>query len=60
MRFGLTPVSGGTRLDLSQEVAVAGLLGALSYVAGPVLRWNHHRMMDGCVEGLAAAVVPAR
>ena len=29
-----------------------GLLGLASYVGGPVLRWNHHRMMDGCVAGL--------
>lgn len=57
VRFGLSTVAGGTRLDLSQEVSVSGLLGVLSYVGGPVLRWNHHRMMDGCVAGLTAALV---
>jgi carbon monoxide dehydrogenase subunit G len=55
VRFRLSAVDGRTRLDFSQEVAVAGLLGALSYVGGPVLRWNHHRMMAGCVAGLRAA-----
>ena len=52
VRFALAAVPGGTRLDLAQEVSVGGLLGAASYVVGPVLRWNHHRMMDGCVAGL--------
>jgi carbon monoxide dehydrogenase subunit G len=52
VRFALTPVDGGTRLDFSQEVRVDGLLGAASYVARPVLRWNHDRMMAGCIAGL--------
>jgi hypothetical protein len=52
VRFDLVPVTGGTRLELAQEVRVPGLLGAASYVAGPLLRWNHDRMMRGCVEGL--------
>jgi len=59
VQFALTPVEGGTRLDLAQTVSVTGLLGAASYLAGPVLRWNHHRMMDGCVEGLCGALTPA-
>jgi len=57
--FALSSVPGGTRLELAQEVSVGGLLGALSYVAGPVLRWNHHRMMEGCVAGLRRAVAAA-
>jgi carbon monoxide dehydrogenase subunit G len=52
VRFRLTEADGGTRLDLAQEVRVGGLLGAASYVVRPVLRWNHQRMMDGCVTGL--------
>ena len=52
VRFDLVPVAGGTRLDFAQEVRVSGWLGAASYVAGPVLRWNHDRMMRGCVAGL--------
>lgn len=52
--FGLAPVGGGTRLDLDQRVSVGGLLGLASYLASPMLRWNHHRMMAGCVAGLSA------
>ena len=52
VRFDLVPVSGGTRLDFAQEVSVPGWLGAASYVAGPLLRWNHDRMMRGCQRGL--------
>jgi len=52
VRFDLVPIAGGTRLDFAQEVRVPGWLGAASYVAGPLLRWNHDRMMRGCVEGL--------
>lgn len=43
-----------TRLDFLQEVTVGGWLAALSPVLRPVLRWNHGRMMRGCVEGLRA------
>jgi carbon monoxide dehydrogenase subunit G len=56
VRFGLAPADDGTRLDLAQRVRVAGVLGAASSVARPVLRWNHHRMMQGCVDGLRAQV----
>jgi carbon monoxide dehydrogenase subunit G len=52
VRFDLTPVGGGTRLDFAQEVRVPGWLGVASYVARPVLRWNHDRMMRGCQQGL--------
>ncbi|MGB0098816.1 MAG: SRPBCC family protein [Nocardioides sp.] len=54
VRFGLTPTDSGTRLDLDQEVVVGGLLAAVSGLARPVLRWNHQRMMAGCVDGLRA------
>ncbi|GAB3199280.1 SRPBCC family protein [Nocardioides hungaricus] len=53
VRFRLSAAeTHGTRLDLAQQVTVGGLLGAASYVARPMLRWNHHRMMAGCVAGL--------
>ncbi|MDF1603885.1 SRPBCC family protein [Nocardioides sp. YIM 152315] len=50
--FALTPVAAGTRLDFTQEVSVQGWLGAAAYVARPLLRWNHRRMMRGCRQGL--------
>lgn len=52
VRFVLAAVPGGTLLDFSQDVSVAGLLGLASYAARPVLRWNHHRMMAGFLAGL--------
>lgn len=56
VRFVLTPDTGGTRLDLDQRVSVGGVLGVVSSVARPVLRWNHDRMMQGCVDGLRASL----
>ena len=42
-----------TRMELEQHVRVTGrLLGLASYPARPVLRWNHDRMMSGCMVGL--------
>lgn len=52
VRWRLAPVGGGTRMTFEQRVEVSGLLALLSYVARPLLRWNHHRMMLGCVTGL--------
>jgi len=52
VRFDLAPVDGWTRLELAQEVEVSGALGLASYAARPALRWNHHRMMAGCIAGL--------
>jgi hypothetical protein len=46
----------GTRLDFRQQVVVGGLLSAASAVARPLLRWNHERMMAGCIAGLVARV----
>jgi hypothetical protein len=48
----LTDLGRRTRLDFVQEVTVGGWLAAISPVVRPVLRWNHGRMMRGCVEGL--------
>lgn len=55
-RFTLTGTPDGTRLDFAQEVTVAGALAVAAYVAGPVLEWNHERMMDGCRDGLRRAL----
>ena len=54
VRWRLTGEGSGTRMDFEQEVEVRGPLALASYVARPVLRWNHHRMMRGCVAGLRA------
>ena len=50
----LTDLGHRTRLDFAQEVTVGGWLAAVSPLVRPVLRWNHARMMHGCVEGLRA------
>jgi carbon monoxide dehydrogenase subunit G len=55
-RFTLTATRGGTRLAFDQEVQVRGGLALASYVARPVLAWNHARMMAGCRTGLASAL----
>jgi hypothetical protein len=52
VRWRLDPVDGGTRMDFRQQVTVRGALAAASYVARPLLSWNHHRMMRGCEQGL--------
>lgn len=42
-----------TRLSFAQEVEVSGrLLGWASYVARPLLVWNHEKMMRSAVRGL--------
>jgi hypothetical protein len=56
-RWALAPASGGTRLDFSQQVSVSGWLGRISPLLGPVLRWNHDRMMAGCLAGLRGRAV---
>ena len=52
-RFALEPTADGTRLEFRQEVEARGPLAVASYVARPVLTWNHARMMAGCRDGLA-------
>ena len=52
VRWRLSDEGPGTRMDLEQEVTVTGLLGVASYALRPVLRWNHHRMIESCVAGL--------
>jgi hypothetical protein len=57
-RWDLADDGAGTRMDYAQEVRVAGrVLAAASYPLRPLLRWNHHRMMTGCVEGLTARLL---
>ena len=48
------PDPGSTLMEFEQEVEVVGALALASYVARPLLRWNHHRMMAGCLAGLQA------
>jgi carbon monoxide dehydrogenase subunit G len=56
VRWRLAPAGHGTtRVDYDQEVTVApGALALASYAAAPLLRWNHHRMMGSCREGLSS------
>jgi uncharacterized protein YndB with AHSA1/START domain len=58
VRWELTPEPGGTRMEFEQRVVVSGALAVASYVARPLLRWNHHRMMLGCVAGLRERLGP--
>lgn len=53
VRWRLSPTSAGTRLDFEQDVDVTGRFARLAArPLGPVLRWNHDRMMVGCRGGL--------
>jgi hypothetical protein len=53
VRWALAPERAGTRLSLEQQVEVASRgLTLASYVARPLLRWNHHRMVAGGIAGL--------
>jgi hypothetical protein len=53
VRWTLSEEGGGTRMDFRQEVVVGGVLAVASYVARPLLRWNHERMLAGAREGLS-------
>jgi hypothetical protein len=40
-------------MEFEQDVDVTGrLLHLASFAARPLLTWNHHRMMVGCITGL--------
>lgn len=54
VRFDLVEEGVGTRLDFRQDVTVHGWLALASRVGRPALHWNHHQMMRGCRDGLAA------
>jgi hypothetical protein len=60
VRWTLSPAEGGTRTDFEQQVTVTGALAAASLVARPLLRWNHHRMMQGCEDGLRTRLEAVR
>jgi carbon monoxide dehydrogenase subunit G len=54
-RWTLVRTHNGTRLEFEQRVHVVGRAFVVaSYVAKPLLAWNHQRMMRGAEEGLAA------
>jgi hypothetical protein len=53
----LTDLGSRTRLHFVQEVTVGGWLAAVSPAVRPLLRWNHARMMRGCLEGLRDRLV---
>ncbi|WP_110182804.1 SRPBCC family protein [Nocardioides solisilvae] len=51
--FELVPAGAGTEVRLSQEVVLAHRsLAVVAGPAGPLLRWNHRRMMAGFARGL--------
>jgi hypothetical protein len=53
------PSPGATSLRFEQEVYAEGRAMVLaSYVARPLLVWNHHRMMAGAEQGLRARLEP--
>jgi hypothetical protein len=54
-RWYLADLGPETRMDFEQDVEVTGWwLRLVSGAARPLLTWNHHRMMKGCLGGLAA------
>lgn len=55
VRWRLAPEVRGCRVDYEQDVVVGRpLLALAAYAGGPLLRWNHRRMMASCREGLSA------
>ena len=53
VRWYLTDLGRQTRMDFEQDVHVTGrLLRVASRAGRPLLRWNHERMMRGCLAGL--------
>lgn len=59
VRWTLSEGGGGTRTDFEQQVEARGALAAASYVARPLLRWNHDRMVAGCRAGLERRLAPS-
>ena len=54
-RWYLSDLGPETRMDFEQNVQVTGRLLRWASSAGrPLLRWNHDRMMRGCMAGLHA------
>lgn len=52
VRWRLADESGGTGLELRQQVSVHGAIAPLAAVLRPVAVWNHRRMMAGGRAGL--------
>lgn len=53
VRWRVVPEGGGCRVHFEQEVAVRGaVLSVASYVARPLLLWNHEQMLAGARHGL--------
>jgi hypothetical protein len=53
VRWYLTDLGAETRMEFEQDVEVTGrLLRRVSRAGRPLLRWNHERMMRGCLAGL--------
>lgn len=53
VRWYLTDLGSGTRMDFEQDVQLTGRLLRLASRAGrPLLRWNHEWMMRGGLAGL--------
>jgi hypothetical protein len=53
VRWYLTDLGSETGMDFEQHVQVTGrLLRLVSRAGRPLLRWNHERMMRGCLAGL--------
>ena len=59
--FRVRPEGAGTHLVYEQEVVVAHRgLRVAARALGPLLRWNHDRMMAGCQAGLARRLAGRR
>src|SRR6478672_13427225 len=52
VRWRLSEQTGGTGLDIAQEVTVHGPVAPFAAVLSPLARWNHGRMMAGGLAGL--------
>lgn len=60
-QWTLSRTHNGTRLDFEQRVrAVDRMFVLASYLVKPLLAWNHHQMMRGAEEGLAAYLTEQR
>lgn len=57
-RFELSPTPDGTHLVFTEQVeAVGPAMRVASFVARPLLVWNHDRMLESCIRGLGRRVV---
>ena len=60
-QWTLSRTHNGTRLEFEQRVRAVGRMFVLaSYVAKPLLAWNHHQMMRGAETGLGEALRTAQ